>query len=63
MRHLIDGREPITTADIDQAVRDADQALTDPGPTLVVSRDLVARLAAIVADAYGYEPTPGSDDD
>ena len=53
MRHLIDDREPITGADIEQAIRDADGWLDRAAP--IDTRDLIQRLQAIVMDAYGYE--------
>jgi len=53
MKHLIDAREPITTADIDQAIRDADEFLGRDAP--IDARNLIERLSVIVADAYGYE--------
>jgi len=55
MKHLVDSREPITTADIDQAVKDADEWLDRAAP--IDTRDLIQRLQAIVMEAYGYEPT------
>jgi hypothetical protein len=62
MRHLIDDREPITTADIDQAVRDGSEllaAFTDQGGAVAAVpdrvKDVLERLHAIVLDAYGYE--------
>jgi len=58
MKHLIDSREPITTADIDQAMRDADEYLTRNAP--IDTEDLIRRLQAIVADSYGYEPADDS---
>ena len=62
MKHLIDNREPITTADIDQAIRDADALLGRNKPIDV--RDLIARLAAIAVYTYGDEPSEaGTDDD
>ena len=51
MKHLVDMREPITTADIEKALDDADEYLRS-GDT---HNDLVGRLAAIIADAYGYD--------
>lgn len=73
MDHLIDNRSPITSADIDQAIADARSFLAgQPIP----ARDLIERLAAIVADAYGdpyaeenepepddYDPGPEVDDE
>jgi hypothetical protein len=59
MKHLVDAREPITTADIDQAIRDADELLERNAP--IDERDLIERLSAIVAYAYGYEETSDGD--
>lgn len=61
MKHLIDSREPITTADIDQAIRDSDEWLDRAAP--IDTRDLVERLQAIVMYAYGYEPADRGEDD
>lgn len=53
VKHLIDEREPITLDDIDRALDDGKAYLeneTIPGGE---TRDLIARLHAIVADTYG----------
>ena len=56
MKHLVDSREPITPAEIDQAIRDADEWLDRQAP--IDTRDLIQRLQAIAIDAYGYEGPP-----
>lgn len=57
MRHLIDARQPITTADIDQAITDAhwwlDEDATGPASGDWSLDDLLARLLAIVEHDYG----------
>ena len=55
MRHMIDEREPITEADIDQAQHDAAYLLSLEGLVAIppAAADCIARLAAIVADIYG----------
>jgi hypothetical protein len=57
MRHLIDQRAPVTTDDIDQAIRDArwwlDDDTSEPCSGDWSLDDLIARLLAIVEDAYG----------
>jgi len=65
MKHLIDAREPITTADIDQAIRDAVELLDElasrefpNGTFLADSRGVIERLLAIAEDTYG---PPGED--
>jgi hypothetical protein len=61
MRHLIDSREPITVADIDQAVRDGGEllrAFAEHGAAGVDPDEVqsaLERLHVIVLDAYGYE--------
>lgn len=60
MKHLVDEREPITVAEIDKAIEDATRWLEEfPGYNLTpgTTGNLIARLTAIVADTYGYEPT------
>lgn len=58
VKHLMDSREPITLADIDQAMEDARAWL--PGAIGGTAADLVSRLLAIVEYAYRVA---GSDDD
>jgi hypothetical protein len=52
MKHLIDAREEITVDDIDQAIRDARAWLEDDESEPCEYCDLIARLLAIVEDAY-----------
>lgn len=59
MKHLIDQREAITTADIDQAQADARAFLNDGrGFPSSTAAELLERLLAIVANAYGPPPAP-----
>ena len=61
MRHLVDEREPITTTDIDQAIRDGAEmleAFSEHGASAVdpaEAENVLRRLHVIVLDAYGCE--------
>lgn len=57
MKHLLDAREAITTADIDRAQADARAWLSAP-VAFNSAFDLIERLLAIVTDAYGPPPAP-----
>jgi hypothetical protein len=67
MKHLIDEREPITVADIDQAIKDGAEllaAFSEHGAAGVSpddTFDALERLHAIALDAYGFDEANAHD--